>query len=100
MATADKYEYVVIEPQGLGLTYHNPKPTVYGFKTNPESSVLAGKMSRYWLGSFDTVEEALEAFPMATPSPSCSFVEYTDDIPPAWCTPTYEAETGERWSDD
>lgn len=56
---------VVIEP-ARGATYNRPgKFAAYGYSEYPESSVLAGQTRRQWLGEFDSVAEALVAYPNA-----------------------------------
>ena len=43
---------------------------VHGWKPYPFSSVLYGQMAKCFIDSFPSVEEAVEAYPEATPSHS------------------------------
>lgn len=54
-----------IEFPSVGRTYAHNKYTAYEYGTYPRSSVLAGQVSRTFLDSFDTLEEARAAFPGA-----------------------------------
>jgi len=95
----DKYDYITIEEKSHGATYSNESGfTIYGHKPYERSSVLAGHMARCYLGHFDTLTEAQAAYPKAEVSGS-SYQPLNLSVPPAWCTPQYEAETGEVWDD-
>lgn len=54
-----------IEFPSVGRTYAHNTYTVYEYGTYSRSSVLAGQMSRTFLDSYDTLEEARAAFPGA-----------------------------------
>jgi hypothetical protein len=56
--------YQTIE-MGRGDTYSNSLFTVYEHGVYPRSSVLAGRASRKWLDDFDTLAEAVAAYPKA-----------------------------------
>lgn len=51
--------------RGRGATYASERWTVYEHGTYPRGSVLAGQSSRAWLDDFDTLEEAVIAYPDA-----------------------------------
>lgn len=53
-----------IEPT-QGATYSRNSFSVYELSTYPRSSVLAGQQRRVWLDEFDTIENALMAYPDA-----------------------------------
>lgn len=59
--------YKTIEQGSRGATYKNGMNTftVYEIGVYPRSSVLAGQQSRRFLDSFNSLEEAKEAFPDA-----------------------------------
>jgi hypothetical protein len=99
-AASGKYHDLLIEESAYGATYADPAGyTVYGFRMNDRDSVLAGQESRCWLGRFDTLEEAKAAFPSARVAEGSSYQPHVD-VRPFWCTPEYEAETGERWDEE
>jgi hypothetical protein len=54
-----------IEFPSVGRTYARNEYAVYEYGTYPRSSVLAGQMSRTFLDSYDTLEEARAAHPNA-----------------------------------
>lgn len=60
-----KTSNIRIEFPSVGRTYAHNTYTAYEYGTYPRSSVLAGQMSRTFLDSFDTLEEARAAFPGA-----------------------------------
>jgi hypothetical protein len=103
MSTRDKSRYhdVRIEAGGRGLTYSFSEGfTVYGYVTNPRSSVLAGTDSRCYLGHFETIAAAQAEWPSARVAAGSSFDPHAYNPPrPAWCTPAYEAESGEVWEE-
>lgn len=92
------WDHVTIEP-GRDEYTGQPEWYVYGHGEYDDSSVLAGQYRRCFLDTFQTVEEALVAYPSAEvlghstrvsvpPMPSC---------PPKWFDP---ADAGERWDED
>lgn len=44
------------------------KVSVHGWRPYPSSSVLSGQMAKCYIDTFDTLEEAQEAYPEAGPS--------------------------------
>lgn len=56
---------VVIEFPEVGTTYARNRYAVYKYSQYPRSSVLAGQERRQWLAAFDTLGEAVAAFPAA-----------------------------------
>lgn len=56
---------LVIEFPSVGRTYARNVYTVYEYGVYPRSSVNYGQVSRSFLDSFNTLEEAREAFPGA-----------------------------------
>jgi len=65
-----------------------------------KSSVLAGQPSRTFRGGFDTVEKALEWFPLADVLEHSTKQDVETMLPrtaPDWFDP---ADAGERWDDD
>ena len=51
--------------RGRGETYASDRWTVYEHGTYDRDSVLAGQSRRIWLDDFDTLEEAVIAYPDA-----------------------------------
>lgn len=51
--------------QGRGATYASDRWTVYEHGVYERGSVLAGQSRRIWLDDFDTLEEAVIAYPDA-----------------------------------
>ena len=51
--------------QGRGATYASDRWTVYEHGTYGRGSVLEGQSRRVWLDDFDTLEEAVIAYPDA-----------------------------------
>lgn len=51
--------------RGRGMTYSNDRWTVYEHGTYPDGSVLAGQDYRGWVEDFETLEEAVKAYPDA-----------------------------------
>lgn len=51
--------------RGRGETYATDRWTVYEHGTYPRGSVLAGQSRRTWVDDFDTLEEAVIAYPDA-----------------------------------
>lgn len=74
---------------------------VFGHGEYSRSSVLAGQPSRWCVDTFDTLEEAKQAYPKAT------VPEYSTRIPAGWLpmsdtAPSWfdEMDAGERWDED
>lgn len=74
---------------------------VFGHGEYPRDSVLAGQYARIFVASFDTLEEAQQAYPKA------EVPEYSTRIPSGWIpmsdtAPSWfdEADAGERWGED
>jgi hypothetical protein len=65
MPRKEEFHRVTIEYPSAGATYSRDQYGVYGYGTYPRSSVLAGRTSRVYLGSYDTLEEAKAAHPEA-----------------------------------
>jgi len=51
--------------RGRGATYASERWTVYEHGTYDRDSVLSGQSRRTWLDDFDTLEEAVIAYPDA-----------------------------------
>lgn len=51
--------------RGRGSTYKSDRWTVYEHGTYGRGSVLAGQSRRTWLDDFETLEEAVTAYPEA-----------------------------------
>jgi hypothetical protein len=51
--------------RGRGATYASDRWTVYEHGTYDRDSVLSGQSRRTWLDDFDTLEEAVIAYPDA-----------------------------------
>ena len=51
--------------RGRGATYASERWTVYEHGTYDRDSVLSGQSRRSWLDDFDTLEEAVIAYPDA-----------------------------------
>lgn len=51
--------------QGRGATYASDRWTVYEHGVYERGSVLSGQSRRIWLDDFDTLEEAIIAYPDA-----------------------------------
>ena len=51
--------------RGRGATYQSERWTVYEHGTYGRDSVLSGQSRRTWLDDFDTLEEAVIAYPDA-----------------------------------
>ena len=62
-----------IEPS-RGATYASDRAAVYEYGTYARSSVLAGQTKRMFLDDFETVEEAVAAFPTASVSMGSGYV--------------------------
>jgi hypothetical protein len=62
-------EYTI--ERGRGATYSSDRWTVYEHGVYGRGSVLAGQSRRIWLDDFDTLEEAVIAYPDAVVS-TCS----------------------------
>ena len=61
MSTRKNKREIRIEPE-RGETYATARFAAYEYSVYPDSSVLAGQQRRHWLDSFDTIEEAKDAF--------------------------------------
>jgi hypothetical protein len=57
--------YYTIEQNGHGATYCEKGFTIYKISTYPRTSVLAGQQCRQWLANFETLAEAMRAYPEA-----------------------------------
>ncbi len=68
--------------RGRGATYSSDRWTVYEHGTYERGSVLAGQSRRIWLDDFDTLEEAVIAYPDAVVS-TCSTYQppYLNHLP-------------------
>ena len=60
--------------RGRGMTYSSERWTVYEHGTYDRESVLSGQSRRIWLDDFDTLEEAVIAYPNAV---VCAFSTYS-----------------------
>jgi len=88
-----------IEFPSTGATYYNEVFGVYEYDEWPMSSVLGGQSRRTYLGEFDTLEEAQDAFPEATYNSHGSSYQPINisRVAPNWFDESY---AGERWDDD
>ena len=64
---------ITIEYPSRGATYNDPVYGVYEYSKYPRSSVLAGQTRRVFLDSFETLEQARQAFPEAEVSAGCGY---------------------------
>lgn len=87
-----KFNHLTVEP----AKYDNGV-SVYGYGTYGPTSVLAGQTKKQYLDGFDSVEEALEAYPTA--EVGGGYTPYNDAgaNPPSWFDPAY---AGEHWDSD
>ena len=90
-----KYRSFTIEQDEYGTW------EVFGHGEYPRSSVLAGQPGRWCVASFDTLEEALKAYPKATVPEHSTRIPSgwlpMSDTAPSWFDPM---DAGERWDDD
>lgn len=97
-----RYDSYTVEPHDRG------RFAVYGHGTYERSSVLAGRPLRAFLDGFDSVEDALKAYPKAelvghsTRSPFAGSSSLGDlsglpDCPPRWFD---SADAGEAWHEN
>jgi len=77
--------------------YAVEKFTVYGYDIYPEDSVLAGQHRRCYLESYDSLEEAKKAYPMAETGCLGYPPAKVSSIPPSDFDPLF---AGERWDDE
>jgi hypothetical protein len=68
-----------IEYPSAGATYSRDEYGVYAYGVYPKSSVLAGMTKRTFLDAYDTLAEAIIAYPDATVVKGSSFVDVNLD---------------------
>ena len=85
---SEKFDYVAIEPDR-----HDNGVNVYGFGRYPRSSVNYGMDRKVFLDAFNSVEEAVKAYPKAEVSEGIRVVE-SDPGPfaPGWFDPSAAGE--------
>lgn len=86
----ETFEFMTIERSSVSCGY-----SVYGHGEYEESSVLAGQYRRAFLDSFDTLEEAVKAYPQAEviQGTTCGLTKMPS-LPPDWFDPV---NAGEQW---